>query len=130
MLNPLENKTIKKELVEAPVTEKPITQKTDGHIGIPIDNELEKIYLARNLGMENFDDMKKYQDQLERLIAWAREKGATSREDIAWQVKSLAGRVGGPQFGNNIVQHLSQWAYLEMERNRLDRQMKEMSVNG
>lgn len=124
MINPLDPNKPK-------VEEKPqVTPKEPDTLGIPTDEELVKIHLARTLGLENLEDIKKYQDQLSRLIEWAQEKGAQTREDIAWQVKSLAGRVGGPQFGNNIVQHLSQWAYLELERNRLDRQMKEMSING
>jgi len=100
------------------------------NLDVPADGELEKLSLARSLGMDNLKELSKYSDQLERLVEWAKLKGAKSREDVIWEVRQLANRVGGPSIGNNNVQHLSQYAYLEMERLKLDKQMKEMAVNG
>lgn len=118
MQNPLEVKpeAVKEEILP----EKPQTDS------VPADGELEKLSIARTFGIENFDEMKKYDDQLSTLYEWAKLKGATSREDIAWQVRELRSLLGGPGVGTPMVRHLAQYAYLEMERMKVDKQMKEM----
>lgn len=123
MQNPLEVKPedIKKEEVLPP--------KESDAVGIPADGELEKLALARSLGLENIGDISKYDDQLSNLLEWAKLKGATSREDMVWQIRELANMIGGPRVGTPMVRNLSQYAYLEMEKIKIDKQMKEMTIN-
>lgn len=90
------------------------------------DQDVERLGLGRSLGLDDLKQIEKYSHQLDRLIEWARMKGAQSREDIVWQVRQLRNVVGGPGIGNNYAQHLAQYAYLEMERMKIDAQMKEM----
>lgn len=84
--------------------------------------------VARNLGLKDYAETKKYQHQIERLIQWAEAKGAKDNTDILYSIKQLANRVGSPKLGNNWAQHLSQYAFLEMERLNIDKQLRELEV--
>lgn len=120
---PAEEEVIKLKDPTTPPEEKP------EDLGIPQDGELERLALARSLGLENLRDISRYHNQLDRIVEWAKAKGAVSREDVVWQVRQLMTRVGGPSLGNNWAQHLSQYAYLEMERMKLDGQLKEFEAH-
>lgn len=89
-------------------------------------DDMDRYAIGRAVGLNNFDEIKKYQDQIKRLHEWARMKGAKDREDSVWQIKQLANRIGGPTIGNNWAQHLSTYAHLEMERMGLDTQLRSM----
>lgn len=82
--------------------------------------------IANSLGIEKQSDQIKYQDQIQRLAEWAKAKGAKDNTDIIWQIKQLANRIGGPQIGNNWAQHLSQYAYLELQRIGIDRDLRSL----
>lgn len=92
----------------------------------PVSGSVDQYSLAKALGMDRLGEIDKYSHQLDRLKEWADMKGAKDNMDAVWMIKELANRVGGPPLGNNIVQHLSQYAYLEMERMRLDKQLRQM----
>lgn len=91
----------------------------------PFIDDITTTQVARALGLERHADIKKYQDQIKRLIDWAKEKGSKDDTDIVWSIKQLGNKVGSPKLGNNWAQHLSQYAYLEMERMKLDKQLNE-----
>lgn len=86
-----------------------------------------KLRVGRSLGLDKFSDVKKYQHNIERLIDWGKEKGAKDAEDLIWNIRQLANRVGSAPLGQNTTQHLSTYAYLEMERMKIDKQLEEMS---
>jgi hypothetical protein len=92
----------------------------------PIIDEIVRDAVAKELGLRNFGDIRKNQDKLKTIIDWAYVKGAKDRMDVIWAVKQLAGRVGSPKLGNNWPEHLAQYAYLEMERVKLDTELKSM----
>lgn len=93
-------------------------------------DDFERTAVARALNIDGFGDMKKYQDQIKRLIDWARSKGAKDTTDVVWNVKQLANRVGSPKIGNNWAQHLSAYAYLEMEKMKIEGELREMEPDG
>ena len=78
--------------------------------------------------MKDYGEIKKHQDQIKRLIEWAQAKGAKDTTDIVWSIRQLANRVGSPHIGNDWAQHLAEYAYLELERNKIDGQLKEMDM--
>lgn len=82
--------------------------------------------IARELGLKNYGETKKYLHQIERLIQWAQAKGAKDNTDVIYSIKQLAGKSGSPHLGNNWAQHLSQIAFLEMERMNIDKQLEEL----
>jgi hypothetical protein len=92
----------------------------------PFVDELTRDEVAKVLDLKNFGEIRKNNLNLKRLMDWAVAKGAKDRLDIVWAVKQLANRVGAPKIGNNWPQHLAQYAYLEMERMKLEGQLKEM----
>lgn len=94
------------------------------------NDDSEKLYLANSLGIKNLDEIRKNDLQIQRLVDWAKAKGATTREDIAWSIRQLAARVGTPAIGDGNIKHLSVYAYLELERLKIDKQLKEMTANG
>lgn len=93
---------------------------------LPANDYLERSLIAKAVGIEDETGKRKFQDQIGRLIEYARSKGAKSANDMVFEVKKLANRVGTP-IGDHLARHLSTYAYLEMERNRLDDQLKVMS---
>lgn len=112
--------------VETPKVE-PVEVGTPPPDVVGSDKDAIRAHVGRSLGLEESEYAKTYQDQLDRLIDWSMEGGSKTREEIVWSIKQLANRVGSPPIGNNWAQHLSQYAYLEMERNKLDKQLKKMS---
>jgi hypothetical protein len=98
----------------------------DGIGSEPVIDELTRDLLAKELDLKNFGEIKNNQDNLKLLMDWAYAKGAKERVDVIWAVKQLANRVGSPKIGNNWPQHLAQFAYLELERMKIEGQLKEM----
>jgi hypothetical protein len=43
---------------------------------------------------------------------------------MVWQVRELSNMIGGPRLGTTMIRHLSQYAYLEMEKIKIDNQLK------
>lgn len=121
MINPLDP-NIKHE--ERPETPEKIPEQLVSPGG---EYDIEKISIARSLGINDFKEMKQYDEQLHRLARWAKMKGAKDSLDIVWNIKQLASRIGGPSFGQHNVQNLSIYAGLELERNRIENKMKDFS---
>ena len=85
--------------------------------------------IASAVGLENSSEISKYAHQIERLNQWATMKGAKDTADKVWQIKQLANRIGGPTIGNNWAKHLATYAFLEMERMKLDQQLQKYASN-
>lgn len=120
MLGPLD----KPEEVE--VKQEPT--ETPGLVNSITDEELVNVNLARSLGIDKLTKLNQYTNDLNRLAEWAKVKGAKDIPDIIWSVRSLAARIGSPSVGENIVTHLSRYAFLELERLRLESEMKKFEV--
>jgi len=85
-----------------------------------------KLAVGKALGITDLGKIDDNQHQIERLIEWANARGAKDDADVVWSVRQLANRVGAPGIGNNWAQHLSTYAYLEMEKLKIDKQLKEI----
>lgn len=90
----------------------------------PNNDQLSDV--AHALGLEMHSDIHKNQNALERLVEWAQMKGAKDSSEIISHIKELAGTVGSNPLGGNMAKHLSTYAYLEMERARIDRELSKM----
>ena len=93
----------------------------------PTSDYLERAYVAKTIGIEDETGKKKFQDQIGRLIEYARHKGASNADEMTIEIKRLMNRVGTP-IGIHLARHLSTYAYLEMERDRLDQQLQELAT--
>jgi hypothetical protein len=88
------------------------------------NDDFERNAVARALGFDSFKEIRKNQDQIKRLIDWAHAKGAKDYIDVQKSIQELANRVGSPHLGNNWAQHLAQYAYLDMEKMKIDGELK------
>lgn len=90
-------------------------------------DEFNRNAVARLLNLDNLNDIKKNQDRIQRLIDWAQAKGAKDMQEILWNIKQLQNRSGSPSLGSDWPKHLSQIAYLEMERMKLDKDINDLT---
>lgn len=117
MAGPLDNPEPKEEKAEEAKEQTKLIDALS-----PEDHEIRS--LARSLGIDNEGNLTKHQDRLSRIYKWAKEKGAEDAADVIWSVQQLANRIGSPPVGTNNVEHLSTYAYLELERMELDKKLK------
>lgn len=94
------------------------------------DNNQQLSDIGHAIGLEMHSDIKKEQHALERLIEWANMKGAKDSSEIISHIKELANRVGASPLGGSIAKNLSTYAYLEMERARIDRELSKLDKDG
>jgi hypothetical protein len=116
MINPLDTSN-KVEVGKPEAEQKP----TEELLNTRIVDEAETHALAHSLGLENQSDIQKYQDQIGRIMEWAKLKGAQSLSDIIVEVKGLQNRVGDKNIFNVAV-----YAGLELERLRIDQKLRKM----
>jgi prolyl-tRNA synthetase len=91
----------------------------------PGADDVTRTQVEKALGLEKHSDIVKSGDHVRRLIEWAVNQGAKDSTDIVWKIKQLQSRIGSPHLGETWPSHLGQFVYLEMERNRLDQQLKD-----
>jgi hypothetical protein len=92
----------------------------------PGADDVTRTQVEKALGLEKHSDIVKAGDHVRRLIEWAVAEGAKDSMDIVWKIKQLQSRIGSPHLGESWPSHLGQFVYLEMERNRIDKQLKEI----
>jgi hypothetical protein len=89
------------------------------------ETDFLKTKIAEILGHSN-DDASKYDLELNRILDWAHSKGASSPEDILWEVRYLATRLGTPGIGESRIKWLHQYIFLENEDAIIKNQLKKM----
>lgn len=116
MNNPLE-----KTVQDVPVGKLEPKPETPAMLNTQVVEEAELHAIAHSLGIDKMSEMKRFQDQLGRVYEWAKLRGASSLTEMVTEINSLRNRVGNPNIYN-----LSVYAGLELERMRLEGQMKKM----
>lgn len=66
--------------------------------------------------------------ELTKILEWAKAKGATTLEDVLWEVRDLANHLGTPSYGESRLKFLYQYVYLLGERDRATEQLKKMEA--
>lgn len=101
------------DIKEADVKESEEAEKPQPEVMLrPVDDaELDRIAVARSLGIEGFKDMKNYTRQLDVLIKWANQRGAKDKIDMLGNIKQMQGLIGYVTIHDMVV-----WAHLDMER--------------
>lgn len=84
-------------------------------------DKLDKIGLAKSLGLENFKEIDKYDEQLQRIINWAKTQGAKDQIDVLGLVKGLTTRLG-----DRSIRNLSTYVYLESQRLALEAKIRRL----
>lgn len=90
----------------------------------PITDYFEKLKLGHSVGLKTLTQIDKYKHELTRLKQYAESKGAKNIAEIVFEVKKLANRVGSPTIGDDWAKHLSTYAYLEMQKEDIDKELK------
>jgi hypothetical protein len=118
---------LQKEALENPTPEVDITKLESRELPVHSqqDGDFLKGKIAEVLG-HSISDAEKYDVELNRIMDWAKNKGAESIEDILWEVRYLSTRLGTPGVGESRIKWLHQYIFLENEDAIIKGQLKKM----
>lgn len=69
-------------------------------------------------------------DKIKLLIDYAKtQTDDHSTESLKWAIRSLQGKVGTPPLGQSWIPYLSQYAYLKLESNRVQKEVERYERN-
>lgn len=83
-----------------------------------------KTRMAEIMGREG--DSEDLDFELENILQWARDKGATSPEEIFWEIRELMHRLGTPGVGENRVKWVNKYVYFDKEKKVVNQEMERM----
>lgn len=106
--------------------EEPVKEAESLETGLADDIEMLK--LSNTLGLENIAEAKQYQDKIQSIAKWASLKGAKSIDDAVTMIRELGARLGGPREGQTYMRNIAEYAYLEMEKLKIDKQMRSLEL--
>ena len=99
--------------------------KTPDQIAPPITTELEPKALSDILGLTR-EEESKYHDKLDTLLEWAKTQTKDhSLENLKWTVRELGFKLGSPPLGQAQVNWLAEYAFLEMESQKVNKRLEE-----
>ena len=119
--------------IENQVKEKPIEMKGPSEVPV-ISGELMGNLEINSVG-QMFDlkpsDISLFEDKLVTLIDYAKSQTEDhSIEGIKWAIRDLQYKVGTPPIGEKFVNYLSKYAYLKLQSNQLNEDLKKYEKNG
>jgi hypothetical protein len=89
------------------------------------DDQYLKTKVAQVFG-KDLADVSTYDLELGRILDWAKSKGASAPEDVMYQVRYLAARLGAPSFGEDPIKFVHQYIYLLTEKDNIDREIRKL----
>ena len=51
-------------------------------------DDIDRLMVARALRMDNVDEMKKHERRIDKILLWAKDKGATSEVDLLFRISA------------------------------------------
>ena len=104
---------------------KPVEVKTPEQISPPAQGELETTALSDVLGLSR-EETSKYHDKLDTLLEWAKTQTKDhSIENLKWTVRELGFKLGSPPLGQHQANWLAEYAYLNLESQKINSRLKE-----
>lgn len=98
---------------------------TPSQVSPPIETELEPKAIADILGLSR-EEESKYHDKLDILLEWAKTKTDDhTLENLKWTVRELGFKIGSPPLGQKQITWLAEYAFLEMESQKINKRLKE-----
>ena len=85
--------------------------------------ELDRLAVGRSLGIEDIQDMERHQNRIDKIIDWAKMKGATSQDDYVIELNHLRNKIGSP-----TIFDLSVYINLEMEHLQEEAALKDLQA--
>lgn len=96
-------------------------------VSAPLTPELEIAAVADVLGIAK-EDMGLYDDKLQDLLKYAKMKtNDYSQEGIKWALRSLEISLNSPSVGEKMIDYLHRYAYLYLEGQRNNEEMKKFT---
>lgn len=90
------------------------------------NGEVDKMAVGQLLGLETHSEQAKYSDQLDEIVAWAKQEGYKDTQELRWIVRSLQDRLGSPPITEKWVTRVSRYAHLSMETQKLEAEKQEL----
>lgn len=88
-----------------------------------------KSRIAEILG-EDRANAYKFDVELNRLVDWAKTQGGDSPEEIFWNIRELAVKLGSPELGDNKIKFLHRYVFLLDQENSARKERQKMEVLG
>lgn len=106
-------------------------EKIASHVSSPVLPELERMAVAQVLGLETESDRKINADKIETLLEFAKiNASGDSLEDIKWAIRDLELSLGTTPFGENKINYLTRYAFLRMEKDKINSELKKFNPYG
>lgn len=84
------------------------------------EGEADKVAVAQLMGLETDSDKLQYSDQIDDIIAWAKQEGYKDTSELKWIVRSLQDRLGSPPLTEKWVTRVARFAHLSLETQKLE----------
>jgi hypothetical protein len=86
-------------------------------------------YAKRKIAEILGDDPEKVEDyKVAALYKYTQDKGAKSIEDVLWEIRYIANRLGTPGYGESRLNYLYEYIYLLNESKSVEDKLKKMEV--
>ena len=99
-----------------------MTEETATPIVQDDSRQLDRLAIGRSLHIEDIQDMERHQNRLDRIIEWAKLKGAKSQNDYIAELAHLRTKIGNPS-----IFDVSVYVNIEMEHLATERQLNELT---
>lgn len=84
---------------------------------------INKMAIGDVLGMER-SELHKYEKSVNTLLDYVRtQTDDLSPENIKWTIRQLHTKTGTPPLGEHTITYLSRYAYLRMEKGKLEKEL-------
>lgn len=81
--------------------------------------------VAEVMGIEDSAEKNRSMDKIQTLIEYAKSQSKDhSPENIKWIIRSLELKLGTPPLAEKRINWISRWAYLNMEKRKLESEIK------
>lgn len=89
-------------------------------------DELAKQKIVQILGNDSTNPKKDFQSQA--ILDYVKSKGAKTMDDVLWEVRMIANRLGTPGYGESNLSFVYEYIYLLNESKNLNDKLKRMEV--
>lgn len=103
------------------VAEKPQPETATAMKPTTVD-DIDRLMVARALRMDNVDEMKKHERRIDKILLWAKDKGATSEVDLLSELAQLRNKMGNP-----TIYDISVYIGLENQRREAEKALQDIN---
>lgn len=91
----------------------------------PIQDQLSQRAVTQVLGLDENGQEGRFKKEIETLVEYAKSRTEDySPENLKWIIRQLELKVGTPPFGEHRARYLARYAFLHLERKKIDKEIK------